>query len=434
MTLNPLKISFKEMCYRKVNFLMVLFCVIISVATLSGSMTLLKLHDDKTEMILNEKEQETEEIMAKLKDEMRVAMLKLGLNLVILPDNQDMSNWYLEDSPQEYMPEAYVHTLAESGVITVRHFLPTLQQVIKWPEKDKRIVLIGTRGEVPNLHKSARNPIIQPVPDGKIVLGNELHKSLGLKVGDNVKLMGKKFIVHRCHSERGNQDDITAWIPLKDAQKLMDKKGKISSILALHCLCQGSALGSTRKDIQKVLPGTKVVELGKEKRLARAEARMAVGKKAKETLKKERNHRMQMRSEIKLFSSIFVIVILFSSCVWISFLAIANVRQRRNEIGIMQAVGINTKKIISLFLLRAIFISYTGSIIGVALGISIGCFAGIKIEGFDLQNINLIPLINADLLTMVFVVVPALTLISSLIPAIIASKQDPAIVIRKEAA
>ncbi len=432
--MNLINLVFKEICYRKVNFVMGLFCVVIAVATLTGSMTLLKLYDSKSEFILAEKEQQTEEIMDKLKDEMRVAMLKLGLNLVIMPDKQDIASWYLDDSPQVYMPEDYVNVLADSGVITVRHFLPTLQHKIKWPEMDRRIVLIGTRGEVPNLHKAPKEPIVQPVPDGKIVLGNELHKSLALKVGDTVKLLGRELTVHRCHDERGNQDDITAWIPLKAAQELMGKEGKISSILALHCLCVGPDLGNALQSVEKALPGTKVIELGTERRLARAEARMSVGKKAKQALENERAHRQQMRSEIQKFASILVTVILVSACVWIVQLTMANVRHRQTEIGVMQAVGIRSKSIITLFLTRTVFISYAGALIGVAFGISAGIILAVRMESLSPITINLTELLSPNLLVMVFIITPALTFISGLIPAVIASKQDPAVIIRKEVA
>jgi hypothetical protein len=433
--MNILKLAFKEASHRKVNFLMGICSVIIAVATLTGSITLLKLHDLSTQKVLTAKEEETEKMMAELKNEMRVAMLKLGLNLVVLPKDQDVGNWYMEGGKEAYMPENYVDILADSGVITVRHFLPTLREKIKWPEMNRRIVLVGTRGEVPNLHKSKKEPIVQPVPDGTVVLGSELSKSLDLKVKDKVRLLGREFTVHRCHKERGNEDDITAWIPLKAAQKLLDKEGKINSIVALQCICKGPDFSQVRKDITSVLPDTRVIELGTERRLARAEARMSVGRKARQALEEERLHRARIRADKELFASVLIGVVLVACCVWLGFLFVANVRQRSHEIGILQALGFSSSSVLKLFLIKSFCIAVTGIVSGLVLGLVTGVVFSLRMEkNLGLGNIEMPSLFNKDIVLAVFFVAPLLIFFSSFLPAVMASRQDPAAIIRKESA
>ena len=167
-----------------------------------------------------------------------------------------MSDWYSDDYSSKYMPESYAEKLAASDIIYIRHILPTLQEKIIWPEKNRTIILVGTRGEVPNEHLSPQKPMIQPVPDGTIILGNELHTSLNIKVNDKIDLMGKTFTVNNCYAERGSKDDITAWISLKDAQTLLKKEGLINAILALKCLCTEDILPVIRKEVAAILaPG-----------------------------------------------------------------------------------------------------------------------------------------------------------------------------------
>lgn len=115
------------------------------------------------------------------------------------------------------------------------------------------------------------------MPEGTIVLGYELHQSLGLNVGDSVKLLGEEFTIHKCHEHRGSKDDITAWINLRQGQELLDKKGRINAIVALQCVCVGRDLSRMRSEITKVLPDTQIVEIGTEKALARFETRMRAG-------------------------------------------------------------------------------------------------------------------------------------------------------------
>jgi len=125
--MNIRHILTKEILYRWRNFALGLFAVTVAVGSLTGALTLLKVHEFQTQKILNEKEEETEKKMAVLKDEMRKATLKLSFNLLILPEEQSIRDLHMNGCPSEYMPEEYVARLAESGIVLVRHFLPTLQ-------------------------------------------------------------------------------------------------------------------------------------------------------------------------------------------------------------------------------------------------------------------------------------------------------------------
>jgi putative ABC transport system permease protein len=142
----------KEIRHRKLSFGLGLLAVALAVGTLVGALTLLHGHDLRTQHLLARKEAETKEKMAALNDDVRKAMLRLGFNLVILPKGQNLGDWYADDYASKYMPEEYVTKLAHSGIMTVRHLLPSLQQKVKWPEKKRTIILVGTRGEVPDLH------------------------------------------------------------------------------------------------------------------------------------------------------------------------------------------------------------------------------------------------------------------------------------------
>jgi len=129
MTIWRLVVS--EILHRRMNFLLGVFSVMVASASFIGSVTLLNIHDIRTNQILQAKEEELADRMALLTDDTRKAMLKLGFNVVILPKNQNLADWYSNDYASEYMPEEYVHTMADSRIVTVRHFLPSLQQKIE---------------------------------------------------------------------------------------------------------------------------------------------------------------------------------------------------------------------------------------------------------------------------------------------------------------
>ncbi|MCH8828575.1 MAG: hypothetical protein IID45_03255, partial [Planctomycetes bacterium] len=224
-----------------------------------------------------------------LQNEMRKITKKLGFNILILPGDQDLNELYTKGIISKTMPESYVKKLADSKIMTVNHLLPMLMHRLEWdgPEHKQTILVIGTRGEVPLMHRDPKKPLQggQKVTEGTLVLGYEVHKQQKLKKGDKVKLMGKDFTIGKLYDQRGNIDDSTIWMNLKEAQVVLGKQNLINAVLALECNCAAAdRLGDIRKDIAKILPGTKVIESGSDKALARAEARSQAKKLAEESL------------------------------------------------------------------------------------------------------------------------------------------------------
>jgi len=368
--------------------------------------------------------------MAQLQDETRKAMLKLGFNVVILPKDQNLSDWYSDDYASKYMPEDYVEKLADSGVVTVRHFLPSLQQKIEWPERKRKIILVGTRGEVPNLHKSLVKPLVQSVPPGTITLGHELHRSMDIKVGDDVVLMGKSFEVNACYKERGNKDDITAWIYLAEAQELLDKPGKINAILALECHCTGDALPIIRKEIAGVLPNTQVIERGS-RAIARAEARTKVAEQARLAVENEKTARATLRESRERFASVLIPVVVTACAVWVALLGFTNVRARRDEIGILRTLGVSAKHVLIMFMSRHFLLGVLGGVLGFGAGVISAVYFTAAREGADVQIIGT-DFSWAGLLLASVGGATALAVIAGWIPALIATRQDPAVVLHEE--
>lgn len=420
----------REILHRKLNFALGVFSVMVASGSLIGSVTLLRIHDVRTGNILEEKEAELARTMTKLKDDTRKAMLKLGFNVVILPKDQNLSDWYADDYASKYMPEEYVTKLANSKVVTVRHFLPSLQQKIEWPERKRKIILVGTRGEVPNLHKSPVKPMVQPVLTGTIIFGSELHRSMNIKVGDDIELMGKSFEVAACYKERGNKDDITAWISLAEAQELLDKPGLINAILALECHCTGEALPMIRKEIAAVLPNTQVIERGS-RALARAEARTKVEEQARRAVENEKAARAMLRQNREHFASILIPIVVTACAVWVAVLGFTNVRARRDEIGILRTLGVSAKHILVLFMSRHVLLGVLGGALGFGVGALSAVYFSPAAEGMDAQIIGA-GFSWVGLLLVSVAGAATLAVIAGWIPTLLATRQDPAVVLRQE--
>jgi hypothetical protein len=242
-------------------------------------------------------------------------------------------------------------------------------------------------------------------------------------VGDKIAILGKEFTITQCNEERGNKDDITFWIDLKQAQFLLNRVGQINAILALKCHCAGNEIAQVRAEVSGILPGTQVVEEAS-KVVTRAEARDRAAKEADDALESERNHRMEMRNEQEQFAAIYVPSIMGLSVLWIALLFMSNVRERQSEIGILRATGLGARKILSLFLLKAIIMGFLGAILGIVTGLLSSLL--LRKAYFDMAYLDW------HIIFLALVVAPMISLLASWIPAFMASQQDPAMILSQE--
>ncbi len=418
---------FREILHRKLSFALGVVSAAAAVACLVAALAILQKHDARTEQVIAAKEAETRQEMAKLEDDYRKLMLKMGFNVLILPKGQNLSDLYADDFASKYMPEEYAARLARSRVATINHVLPSLQQKVKWPEYDRTVLLMGVRGEV-YLQSKQQKPLLEPVVPGTMVLGHELAGNLGLKAGDKTKLMGREFTIAKVNAERGNKDDITLWISLAEAQEMLGKPSLINGILALDCTCDTvNRLGRIRPEIARILPDTQVVEFASQA-LARAEARQRAADEARASIEREKDGRDKLRSEREALAAVLVPVVIVGSGVWIGLLALANVRDRRGEIGILRALGLRSWQILVIFLSKALVMGLVGACLGYVAGREIGILwreapgaAPIHLAYFDPR-----------LVVLVLVAAPLLAALASWLPAMSAAQQDPAVVLREE--
>ena len=118
--MNVLRLTLSEIRHRKLNFLLMLFSVTVAIACLVGALTLLRADEIRTQQLLEKKQQEVEQAGAELNDAMRKITKGLGFNVLILPEDQDLSELHLEGTLSSTMPEEYVERLANSSIVTIK--------------------------------------------------------------------------------------------------------------------------------------------------------------------------------------------------------------------------------------------------------------------------------------------------------------------------
>ena len=425
--MNLYRLVYREILHRKLSFSLGVVSASVAVASLVAAWAILQKHDARTEQIIAAKVEGTRQQMAKLEDDYRKLMLKMGFNVLILPKDQNLSDLYADDFASKYMPEEYATRLARSRVATINHILPSLQQKVKWPERERAVLLMGIRGEV-YIQSTQQKPLLEPVAQGTMILGHELARNFALSAGDKTPFMGREFTVAKVNTERGNKDDITVWISLSEAQELLAKPGLINGILALDCTCDTlDRLGRIRPEIARILPDTQIIEYASQA-LTRAEARQRAAAESQASIQREKEGRDQLRTEREALAAALVPVVMLGSSLWIGLLALANVRDRRGEIGLFRALGLRSRQLLLIFLGKAIVIGLAGA----CLGYFVGRFIGVMWR--EAPGAVPIPmaLIEPRLLLLVLVAAPLLAALASWLPAVCAAQQDPAVVLREE--
>jgi len=417
----------REMRYRPLNAVAAVAAVAVASGSLVASTMVLDVFDLQTEALLLAKEKAVADQMAAMEDEYRKITKRMGFNVLILPRDQDLGDFYADSYSEKTMPEEYADRLANArDIATIRHLLPMLQRKIEWPERRRRILLIGVRGEMPWAHRANKKAIMEPVPPGTAVVGWELHRSLGLAKDDAFMFMGKRLRVHALHPERGTIDDITLWINLREAQALLGHEGRISSMLALECMCAWADMSKVRPDIQRILPDTQVVEVAG-KALARAETRNEAKRNAQALVEREREHRAALRAERETLISILVPAAIAVAALLVGLLTYLNVRERRGEIGILRALGLRTLQILGVFLGKAALLGIAGGLLGVGGALLLGpLYAGAGSIP-DAARAS-----GCAFTISVVLAAPLVTTLAAWLPSLAAAMEDPASVLREE--
>ncbi len=330
-------------------------------------------------------------------------MRNLGFNLLVLPGQADLDAYWANDTVQGDMPEAYVQKLAQTRGIGADHYVATLQQRLSW--RGLQIVLTGILPERNAVDAPGKDPMGYSVGPGECFVGYAIVRALGLEEGQRIEIAGVPLQVARCMVEDASKEDVRLYTHLGDAQKILKKPGRINTIQALGCLCRGGELAILRGRIAKVLPDTYVTQL---QNIATARA--------------------QTRHMVEQNAGVVVGIVMITAALWVALLAWLNVRERRQEIGIMRALGFGSGHVAALFLSRAVLIGAVGALLGFAVGTWLAGQYGADI--FKLTFAKVKPAM--DLLPRTVLGAVVITALASLLPAMIAVTQDPARTLTEE--
>ncbi len=335
-----------------------------------------------------------------LHDRTKEQLLRFGANIIVQPKGEPFDLYSGTVSSQILMPESYVDKIQNiehrEMIIAVS---PKLYE--RFEVGGKSLLVVGI---TPDERKAkpwwmaGTRVITDEFPNHQeILLGQHAATHLGEDISQ-IKLGDTVFKVSGVLDETGSADDFMAFVPLATLQKLAQKTGMVNIIeVSTSCIaCKAMNLYDVAKQIDKALPPDAQVLAVKQI----AEAQMG-------TLKK-----------IMGFITIIYLVVL-SLCAFLLMNYMSGaVDERRREIGMLLAMGMDPLKIQSIFVSKALIFAGTGGVLGYLTGTGISVFLGPL-----LAEAQVLPI--PHLLPVSFAIALGLGAIASIVPARRISKLDP---------
>ena len=388
--MNPFKLVRKELFYRKVSSLVILLTVVAASTVSVAVYTLSKASENETRKIMREQ----------------------GLNLYIFPKGTNLIDFYSVNNTPTF-PENYVDTLANSKTFdAVRHLTGILQ--LKYPNwidpngSTHQIVVVGYKDEAMQRFLSKQETMGFDVEKGTVHVGALI--SANISEGETFKITGENGsqyefeIAKRLAEGKGMMDQGVAF-NLDDLQEVLGKQNQINKIEALGCVCHDGRINNARTQVQTIFADLEVTEIS-----SIADAR--------------ENQRLMMNKYGSFINPFIMLVSLLIS----ALLFYSNVNTRKHEIGILKAMGKSKLFVLLLFLLKAFLLGLAGSVAGFFAGSFLAEYFGKEIFRFTAMSIK--P--HWDILGFTLLIFPLLWMLSSWIPALLASQVDAAKTLSQE--
>jgi len=374
------RVLLKELRFRWLNSLLALTAVAAAVTLFVAILTLSDASERETARLMRE----------------------VGFNLIIIPKDTDMDNFWATDCADKDMPESYVERLLNAPGLHARHYVATLRRRVTW--QGQQILLTGVRPEAESGKNGSPAQRLQ-VRRGTAVLGYELWHGHGLSVGDTIEVLGTRLTVARCLNESASKDDISLYVHLRDAQTMLGKPGRINMIQALGRIGSRQDLAHLRIQLAQALPEAKVTRF--------------------HTLSRVRAQTDEM---VEKYGRLVLLAVLVACAGWIGLLSFLNVRERQQEIGVLRALGFPSGRLAALFLGRAVLVGVAGAVVGFVAGSAVALRLGPGV--FRLVQSNLTPLYS--LLGWSLLLAPLTAAVAALLPALAAVRLDPAVTLVRE--
>lgn len=348
----------------------------------------------------------------------------LGANVLILPRDVSLQNFYAADAHGKTLPEEYAMRLSLANLTGIEHVAPklslrtevagtpvTLTGIL--PQADFKAQAawgnVGMFAAAPNVHEGCKKSavavpkdgvaalsllrIVEELAEGDIYLGADLAPLAKEAKHGVLNLYGEVFRIAGVLPATGTVDDGRIFAHLHAVQRIA-KTGEVVNAIEVMGCCKDVA-GALPPQLEKMFPDAKIVTISQV-----VQTQVGV-------------NRLLGRLSLAVF---FVLIALGAA--GMAGAMYANVVERRREIGTLLALGAPPAWIARLFLGKAALLGAVGGTVGAVLG-----SVAAVVWGPQFAEIAVDPLPGTACLAAVAAVVVCLA--ASSLPAWNAARLDP---------
>jgi len=329
-------------------------------------------------------------------------------------------------SYEEYFEYDFIKELKIEGIKFIDPNI-SIQSLLKFNNSTKGVVIKSYIEENYKNYNFIKEKKDNLKTENSIVLGEDLANSLGIKIGDEVKIISSETVsspfgqlpksvilkvLNFFDSGMSEYDSNFAFMSLENAQKIIGINDKVSTIeIHINNLEQTDLI---REFYENNISNDFVVRDWRE-----------INQTFWEVLETE-------RTVMFLILSLIIIVAAFNVITSLFIL----VKNKNKEIAILKTVGLNDNSILRIFLLVGSLIGISGTIIGSTIGILITIYLEyIRLALNYLFNINLFPSdfyyldqiptsVDISQLTFIIIFSVIVSILATIYPAVKASKLE----------
>jgi putative ABC transport system permease protein len=359
----------------------------------------------------------------------------LGANVLILPKGASVSDYYAADLEGEELPEEYVDRITTSSLQGVDNLSPKLTVPITVGEARVHLTgilpknefaskpgwadtggifarpqgcgtvaatgplaTLGAPASAAQQAAASRRAPIEELGANEVLVGSDVAARLGLRPGGRLVMQGRPFTVKRVLPETGSVDDGRVFAHLHTVQGLFGKSRVVNAIEMIGC-CKEISRGLI-EGLNKLLPDAKVV-----------------------TIKQIAQTQLKTNRLMESFSLVFLVIIVIVGAAGIANYMFGNVQERRQEIGTLIALGMEPRRMLTVFLGKALVVGVAGGVVGYVVGTVMAMVLGPRVA-----QVPVLPL--PVWLAWAVLLAVAIAAVASVIPARKAAHLDPAIALR----
>lgn len=351
-------------------------------------------------------------------------LAQLGANILILPAEATLQDYYAADQNGGTIPEEHVSEIYLAGLTGIEQVSPRLNMPASFGGVPVTLTGILPQSELeaqtswqtttvftaPKAHEGCEKAklttsqlegidslvthrAIQHLKSDEVVLGADVAGRSAFSAGNTVELLGKPFKVLGILPATGTVDDSRVFAHLHTVQDASGSGPVCNAIEVIGC-CEDAA-GGLVPELRKLLPNTKVVTISQV-----VQTQVGVNR---------------LMANTSWFVLAILVIVGGTS---LAGAMTANVRERRREIGTLMALGATPQFVRRLFLGKALVLGVVAGTCGSLIGLIVAIVAGPAWAGVAVS-----PLIATS--SLAALAATALAIISAWWPSRKAAALDP---------